>query len=179
MTQTSLEPRELFVIERWKKVPLRRGSTFRNNFCHQSSSTDLKVSDKTAMLLTDNCLLSILVTFSNYRLSIHLAVDYNRKMFHFNCKTLFNFSYILTRTNASCFHEQIVHSPSWLLWISKVVHSTLPAFDRTVSSSKLPEQLKQLTCSLRMITFLWDYKPENSILNGIYMLGRYGGLTNQ
>lgn len=79
MTQTSLEPRELSVIERWKEVPLRRGSTFRNNFCHQSSSTDLKVSDKTAMLLTYNCLLSILVTFSNYRLSIHLAVDYNRK----------------------------------------------------------------------------------------------------
>ena len=82
MTQTSLEPRELSVIERWKEVPLRRGSTFRNNFCHQSSSTDLKASDKTAMLLTDNCLLtllSILVTFSNYRLSIHLAVDYNRK----------------------------------------------------------------------------------------------------
>ena len=99
MTQRSLEPRELSVIERRKEVPLRRGSTFRNNFCHQSSSTDL-VSDKTAMLLTDNCLLSILVTFSNYRLSIHLAVDYNRKMFHFNCKTLFNFNYILTRTNA-------------------------------------------------------------------------------
>ena len=79
MTQTSLEPRELFVIERWKEVSLRRGSTFRNNFCHQSSSTDLKVSDKTAMLLTYNCLLSILVTFSNYPLSIHLAVDYNRK----------------------------------------------------------------------------------------------------
>lgn len=79
MTQTSLEPRELSVIERWKEVPLRRGSTFRNNFCHQSSSTDLKVSDKTSMLLTYNCLLSILVTFSNYRFSIHLAVDYNRK----------------------------------------------------------------------------------------------------
>ena len=112
MTQTSLEPRELFVIERWKEVSLRRGSTFRNNFCHQSSSTDLKVSDITAMLLTYNCLLSILVTFSNYRLSIHLAVDYNRKIVHFNCKTLFNFSYILTRTNASCFHKQIGHSPS-------------------------------------------------------------------
>ena len=182
MTQTSLEPRELFVIERWKEVSLRRGSTFRNNFCHQSSSTDLKASDKTAMLLTDNCLLtllSILVTFSNYRLSIHLAVDYNRKIVHFNCKTLFNFSYILTRTNASCFHKQIGHSPSWLLWISKVVHSTLPAFDRTVSLSKLPEQLKQLTCILTVITFLWDYKPENSILNCIYILGRYGGLTNQ
>ena len=79
MTQTSLEPRELSEIERWKEVPLRRGSTFRNNFCHQSSSTDLKVSDITAMLLTYNCLLSILVTFSNYRLSIHLAVDYDRK----------------------------------------------------------------------------------------------------
>ena len=63
--------------------------------------------------------------------------------------------------------------------MSKVVHSTLPAFDRTVSLSKLPEQLEQLTCILTVITFLWDYKPENSILNGIYILGRYGGLTNQ
>lgn len=148
-------------VRNWKV----EGSPFKERFDLSkqflpSKFPDWKVSDKTAMLLTYNCLLSILVTFSNYRLSIHL-------------------NYILTRTNASCFHEQIGHSPSWLLWISKVVHSTLPAFDRTVSSNKLPEQLKQLTCILMVITFLWDYKPENSILNGIYILGRYGGLTNQ
>lgn len=67
-------------VRNWKV----EGSPFKERFDLSkqflpSKFPDLKVSDKTAMLLTYNCLLSILVTFSNYRLSIHLAVDYNRK----------------------------------------------------------------------------------------------------